>query len=372
MQPGTAFALCSRAKHSLGVSNSQVSNFDQHMPTDSALPLLFSCRVAAAQQAFQSSGANSSEVIRVSSRFVMIDALVENRKTRALIGDLREQDFQLSEDRVPQSITYVSRDQLPLSVVFLFDLTETVRSTLKPLTEGAREILAHLKPRDEAVIMVFTSHTTLLQDFTTDRSLAVEASGRAAAMSSSEGTFIHEDMYEALDQATKSTVADSRRVLLWLTDGTANVETSVAHKISGKEAAAYLHNRKEAMDKRLHSGIVVSGLIDRAAATDAFVIAANATPFGLVFGARLGDLKRYADATGGPVLNTGRQEIAARLALLIDQLHERYTVGYKPLGEKPEGTFCGLRLQLRDAAYAKHSEFKKNDIVVRAKSGYYR
>jgi len=84
-------------------------------------------------------------------------------------------------------------DQLPLSVVFLFDLAETVRPTLKPLAQGAYEMLGHLKPQDEVSIMVFSSHTELLQGFTTDRALASAAIARASEMKSTEGTFIHED-----------------------------------------------------------------------------------------------------------------------------------------------------------------------------------
>ena len=39
-------------------------------------------------------------------------------------------------------------------------------------------------------------------------------------MRTTEGTFIHEDMYEAIGQANQSTLPESRRVLVWLTDGT--------------------------------------------------------------------------------------------------------------------------------------------------------
>ena len=58
------------------------------------------------------------------------------------MGELQRSDFRLSEDGVPQTITYFSQDRLPLSVAFLFDLTDTVRSALKPLAEGARKFWA--------------------------------------------------------------------------------------------------------------------------------------------------------------------------------------------------------------------------------------
>jgi hypothetical protein len=98
-------------------------------------------------------------VIRVSSQFVVLDALVENRKTGNLVDNLEAKDFQVAEDGNPQRISYFSHDQLPLSVFFLFDLTDTVRPTSKPLAHGAYEMLGHLKPQDELSIMVFSSHT---------------------------------------------------------------------------------------------------------------------------------------------------------------------------------------------------------------------
>lgn len=311
-------------------------------------------------------------VIRVSSELVALDVLVENKKTGAPIGNLAAQDFEVTEDGAPQQITYFSRDQLPLSVVFLFDLTETVQPILKPLAQGAFEILGHLKPQDQVAIMVFSSHTELLQGFTTDRQLAATAVTKASEMSSGEGTFIHEDMYEAVEQALKSTPPETRRVLVWLTDGTANLENSFTQKSIGKEAPARLHTKEESTTKLMQSGVVVAALIDRSAATDAFIAAADVSPLALMIGARTGDINHYADMTGGPVLKTSKKEVAARLAELIDELRARYTLGYVPVGSKAAGTFCKLRVTLAPDVYRRRSELRKSEVMVRSRSGYYR
>jgi len=313
---------------------------------------------------------NDPSTIRVSTQFVVLDALVENKKTGNLIGSLQSNDFALSEDGVPQRITYFSHDQLPLSVVFLFDLTLSVRPALEPLAAGAREILEHLKPQDEVAVMVFSSHTELLQSFTTDRTVAADAIAKASKMKSGDGTFIHESMYEAVDQAMKSATPGSRRVMVWFTDGTANVENARTKKTLGREAPAILHTKEEATDKLLHSGVVVSELTEHTAATGALVFAADATPFAMIYGARMGDIRRYADLTGGPVLNTSKKEAADRLAELIDQLRGRYTLGYKPSTVKPNGTFC--KLQLRLSPESGKDVPDQHDVVLRTKSGYYR
>jgi len=305
--------------------------------------------------------------IHVSTQFVILDALVENKKTGNLISTLQPTDFTLTEDGIPQPITYFSHDQLPLSVVFLFDLTDTVRPALKPLADGARQILAHLKPQDEVAIMVFSSHTELLQPFTTDRALAAAAIAQASTMKTGDGTFLHESMYEAIDEATKSTTPGSRKVMVWLTDGTSNFQNSLTQKLLAKAAPAHLHTREESTQHLFRSGAVVSALIDETPATEAFMMA---NPISLIFGGRLGEIKKYADLTGGPVLDTSNRKIAARLAEMIDQLRGRYTLGYKPSTAKPPGTFC--KLQLRLTPEARQQLPSQRNIVVRTSRGYYR
>ncbi|MDR3739756.1 MAG: VWA domain-containing protein [Terracidiphilus sp.] len=333
-------------------------------PIPMLLPLLLSGVVWA--QAPQLVQRDQTPVIRVSTEFVVLDALVKNKKSGVLAGDLQASDFQLSEDGVPQRITYFTHDQLPLSVVFLFDLTDSVRPFLKPLAEGARDILGHLKPQDEVAIMVFSSHTELLQDFTTDRSRAANAIDKAAAMKTREGTFIHESMYEAVDEAMKSTTPDSRRVLVWLTDGSSNLENESTRKVLGKHAPEHLHTRQESVDKLMRSGVVVSELIEGSALSKTLMYTA------VLGGVRMGDIDHYADMTGGPVLKSGKSDTARKLAELIDELRGRYTLGYRPSVTRPPGAFCNLQLALTTGAYAARPGLNAKDIAVRTRRGYYR
>lgn len=314
----------------------------------------------------------ATPVIRVSTQLVILDALVQNKKTGDLIGTLRAEDFDVYEDVVSQPISYFSRDQLPLSVVFLFDLTDTMRAILKPLAGAAQEILGHLKPQDEVAIMVFSSHTELLQNFTTDRSLAADAIEKTSEMKSREGTFIHEDMYKAVEQAVKSTIPGSRRALVWLTDGTSSFENSFTRKTIGKSSPVQLHTKAQATGSLLRAGVAVSALIEKSALTDAIITSGNLSPLFFLTGARIGDVRNYAEITGGPVLNPSKKEAAARLVLLIDQLRSRYAMGYYPVNARPEGFFCKLQLKLRPEFFKQHPGLRNTGIIVRTKRGYYR
>ena len=306
--------------------------------------------------------------IRVDTQFVLLDALVENKKSAPTVDTLSANDFQLTEDGVPQTISYFSRDQLPLSVVLLFDMTETVHAALEPLARAAMEVLGHLKREDEVAVMIFSSRTELLQDFTTNRALAADAIKTASWMADVEGTFLDEDMFEAVEQAMKARAPGNRRVLVWLTDGTANDENAFTQASIGQHSPAHLHSQQEAMATLLQSGAVVSALIDRTAETNQ-AIAGSAMGGG---GTRVGDIDQYAKATGGLVLNTSTREAADRLAFLIDQMRARYTLGFKPTRAEPQGKFCKLGLQLSPEFFRDHRELRKSGFVVHAKSGYYR
>ena len=324
-----------------------------------------------ASLAAQDAAAAEADMLRVSTQFVLLDALVTRKSTGQIIGGLGADDFLLREAGVPQQLSYFSQDHLPLSIVLLFDLTDSVRPVLKSLAGGAVQVLGRLKPEDEVAVMAFSSRTMLLQDFTTDRRRAGEAIVKASQMKDEEGTFIHQDMYEAVDQVNKSTLPGSRRVLIWLTDGSANAQNSMAQKTIGQHSAKQLHSQAEAAEKLQRSGAVVSALIERSAEGDVMIA------FGYLMGAHMGDVEHYADLTGGPVLTTASRarlsELpAARLSDLIDRLRRRVTIGYKPNVSKMPGTWCALTLQLSPAFFASHPGLKRSDVLVRAKQGYYR
>jgi VWFA-related protein len=332
--------------------------------TASLLTALLLAQIGPAQVA-PSPPQSEPPTIHVGTQFVLLDALAENKKSGTPLDTLSAEDFQLSEDGVPQTISYFSHDQLPLSVVFLFDMTETVHAALAPLAQAALQVLGHLKPEDEVAVMTFSSRADLMQGFTPNRKLAAEAVKTASWMADVEGTFLDEDMFEAVEQVMKAKEGN-RRVLVWLTDGTANKENAFNRATIGQHAPARLHSQAEAMTRLVQSGAVVSVLIDRTAETYRAITASGAG------GTRLGDIDEYARATGGPVLSTGTKEVPQNLALLIDQVRARYTLGYKPTAAVSQGKFCKLSLRLSPEFLSKHPEVRKQDLVVMTRLGYYR
>ncbi len=307
----------------------------------------------------------TTETLHVGTQLVLVDASVVNRRTGQAVAGLTADDFDLREDGVPQTVTSVSQDKLPLSLVFLFDTTDTVHPVLWPLALGARRVLGHLREGDEVAVMTVSTHATLVQKFTTEQRKVVQGFADASDVyDKGQATFIFEDVYAATEEAMRSTVPNSRRVEVWLTDGTANFETADMRKNHGHGAPAVLHTKKEATELLLKSNAVVSAVIEMSELTREESL--------LQLEGRTGDLVELANLTGGPVVTSSATDTVDRFSQLLDRLRQRYTLGYKPLENKPTGTVCRISLVLSPGFVLRHPEMRARDLVVVTRQSYTR
>lgn len=299
----------------------------------------------------------SASVFHVDVDLVQLDAQVREKRTGRLVGSLTKDDFQLYEDGVQQQIAELSRDQLPLSVLLLFDLTESVQPVLKPLAAGAMQALQHLKPEDEVAVMVYAATGQLLQDFTTDRQLIVSAIEKASEMTSGEDAFFNQAIFEASARLAKANNPKSRRTIIWLTDNVPNIP------------GASQHSEKEAFQRTFETGAVISALLERSGMSDFFIAAYTKNPVFAPFRMKdpPGDVYKYAERTGGEVMKSSKEDVSTKLAQLIDQIRTRYTIGYHPSVNQPEGKFCEIKIQIW-----KQTEKRTGPLLVRTKQGYYR
>jgi Ca-activated chloride channel family protein len=301
--------------------------------------------------------APGDQTIRVNVDLIQVDAQVKQKKTGRSVGSLTKEDFELYEDGVRQQIAKVSRDQLPLFVVLLFDLTFTTQPVLKPLADGALAALQHLKPEDELAVMVYADKTQLLQDFTTDREKAVAAIQKASEMDSDKEAYFNQAIFEASEQLAKAKNPQSRRTIIWLTDNVPNIPTDAQR------------SEKDTFREVFETGTVVSALVERSGASDAFMITYTRNPIFAPFrhSHPPGDAYKYAQRTGGEVMKSRKEEVSAKLAQLIDEIRTRYTLGYYPSVKQPKGKFCQIKLEISAAARK-----RQGPLEVRTKTGYYR
>jgi VWFA-related protein len=318
------------------------------------------------------SGAQTADiqtpVYRVDVHVVQVDAQVLSKKTRQAARELKKEDFELYEDNVRQQVSSFSQDTLPLSVVLLFDLTDSVRPVLKSLADGALEALQHLKPEDEVTVMVYAASAQVLQQATTDRALAVAAIEKASRMESGEAAFFNEGIFQAAEQLTKGKNPSSRRVIIWLTDDVPNIpsEDSVPLRYRTSLNGAMPHSQAEAMRHLLQTSTVVCSLVKQSDLSVSGESGLMSKPAERMLHPP-GEVYKYASVTGGQVIEFKKKELKEKLTLLIDDLRMRYSLGYHPSGQKPKGKYCAIKVKL-----APEAKKAVGNVVVEARQGYYR
>ncbi len=276
----------------------------------------------------------TDDVYRVNVRLVNVDVQVSAKKTHQTIRNLRQDDFEIYEDNVRQQITSFSQDQLPLSIVFLFDLTDSVRPVLKSLAAGAMEALQHLKPEDEVAVMTYSASGRLIQDFTTDHELAVAAMRKASHMESDEAAFFNEGIFQAAKQLAKGHNPSSRKVVIWLTDDIPNFPSEETRARYGRSLGkAKLHSEAEATAELLHAGATVSTLLQRSGISDEeFSLRMSKAGETMLDNMRYppGSVRNMRWPVEGKLSRPMRSGCRDSLLLLIDNLRLRYTLGYRP------------------------------------------
>jgi VWFA-related protein len=318
----------------------------------------------------QNSGGQTDPLFKVNVNLVVVDAQVLNKKTHQAIPSLQPGDFLLYENGVQQRISLLSQDRIPLSVVFLFDLTDSVRPVLESLDEGALQALQHLKPEDEAAVMVYAASVQVLQGFTTDHLLIAEAIRKAGKMESAEAAFFNEAIFQAATLAGKAP-NNRRRVIVWLTDNVPNIPSEQIRSKYGRSISEYsLHNQTEAIYRLLKTGTSVFTLLERSTISDIESMRNFSDPRQRLYRLRFppGDVYNYTQQTGGQVLETyGRGKVSAKMAQLIDQIRTRYAVGYHPITDGESVRFRAIRLEI-----APEVQRREGKMIVETRKGYYR
>src|ERR1700730_4524377 len=72
----------------------------------------------------------ATDVVKVNTDLVVFDVAVIDKKTKRINSDLKKDDFEIVEDGVEQQLSYLSRDELPLSILLLLDVSGSVRAIL--------------------------------------------------------------------------------------------------------------------------------------------------------------------------------------------------------------------------------------------------
>jgi Ca-activated chloride channel family protein len=302
-----------------------------------AIVLLFFPSYARTQENPQ----QAPSVIHVDVDLVLLDATVKT-KAGKIIDGLKQQDFELREDGVPQKIDIFGRDELPLNVALVLDLSDSIGPFLGPLREAANTALSALKPEDEVALFTFSTEAELRVPFTKDRSAIAD---QISGFKIGGATNINDGIFLAAQYLLR-TPPKGRRVIILISD---DVGTD-----AGGQGTRDIVTEAIASDATLYN-LKIPGYNPPGT-----LLAAAMVP-GLV------NIHKVIDQTGGEIFDV--QDVAHLddvFRALISRIKTRYTIGYYTNANGANGKPHKLDLRLA-SSFGK----KGHDYVILSKSGYY-
>jgi len=173
------------------------------------IPALLLAALAAAQE---------TPVFKSDVSLVRVDVLVSIPERRPVRG-LGAQDFLLYDNHRQQPIRSFAAEEMPLDVLFLIDVSVSMKPHVERIARASRSALRTLAPGDRGAIMVFDRRSRVRMGWTD--SLEVLARGLQDVVDEERfdgGTDITRALVDAARYVQSSGRRDGRRAIIILTD----------------------------------------------------------------------------------------------------------------------------------------------------------
>ena len=279
--------------------------------------------------------------LRIDVNLVVADATVKT-KSGQIMDNLKKEDFELREDGARQKISLFSRDELPLDIALVLDLSDSIGPFMGPLRDAAAVTLAALKPQDEVALFTFSTEAELRVPLTKDKAAI---SRQFDSFTAGGSTNINDGIFAAAEYLLK-TAPKGRRVIILISD---DVGTN-----AGGQGTRDIITETVAADASLYN-LKIPGYNPPST-----IFAAGMIP-GLV------DIHRVMDQTGGEIFDVKDvSSLNAAFGALIQRIKTRYTLGFYTSDNGATGKAHKLDVRLSPSFGT-----KGKDYVLLAKTSFY-
>jgi len=272
---------------------------------------------------------------------VRLSLIVTDRSNHA-VDDLKKDEIQLVEDKIPQAIAVFARDERPVDYGLAIDASGSLRNSLGAMLTAARWIVNNKRDSDEVFLERFIDRDKIenTQEFTTEKTALVKSLDQINIEGGQSAVI--DGVYLAVKHVAEHRFSpDRRHALILLTDG----EDRQSYYTQGQ----LLQLLREKDVQVFAIGIVGqlddwrgrTGLSQREKAEKLLSAVTQETGGRAFFPYKVDDL-------GQSFLDIG------------DELRHQYALAYSPAGRSADGKYHTIRIQT-----------DRKDVIVRARKGYY-
>jgi VWFA-related protein len=294
--------------------------------------LIFSCLTG--MQAGAGNPDDENYKIKVKVNLVTADITVIG----APATEFRAEDFIIYDNSVAQKTSNFSRDQMPLAVALLVDVSPSINEYLPSLQMAAVSALRRLKPRDQAVLFSFTDSKSRMTDLTENSSLIAEKIGKLKIRPKCNcKTNIYDAIFDAARYLQK-TAPNRRRAIILISDN--------CHSADAK------HNPNACLAELLETATSLYSIKPPGDTSSSCATSHQA-------------IKRMAEETGSEVWDVNApKSLSATLENAVANLRTQYTIGFNPTDLGERGSFHKLAVKFAD-------QNRCPSCRIMARSGYY-
>jgi VWFA-related protein len=115
------------------------------------------------------SGAQTVPGFKFSVQSQLVEVYLTVTSGKQLIPHLKASDFKVTEDGIPVSIDRLDSQDVPLQIVLMCDISESIREFLKEIQDAASAFIESMNPEDRVTLILFNSEIRVFPKNTSDR-----------------------------------------------------------------------------------------------------------------------------------------------------------------------------------------------------------
>jgi Ca-activated chloride channel family protein len=245
------------------------------------------------------------------------------------VADLGQEDFEVVEDGIAQTISSFSKEQNPLAYVLAVDNSQSVRPAIELVVEAAKTVVQTNLPNDETFLVRFVSSDKIetVLEFTSDKEALKKALDDDSYVEAGQSAIL-DAVYLSAQRVAQHKAENThlRRVVVLLSDGD---ERSSYYKM---EDLAKLLSK---IDVKVF--VISLGKQDKKGAK----LNQNQPKRSIEL------LTKLASETGGQAFfPTSDEELQAMIKQMMNLIRTEYVIEYKPTHSVVSETFRQLRVNV--------------------------
>jgi VWFA-related protein len=301
--------------------------------------------------------------LKVNVPLVNVDVLVTTKDGQFIPG-LKQGNFRILEDGVPQQVTHFNVSQAPITAVLLVEFASTNYYFMREALQASYSFANTLKKDDWIAVAYYDMQPHILVDFTQDKK-AVYGALNQLRMPGFIETNLFDALYDTLDRLDR---VEGKKYVILVTTGIDTFSKLTLDKIMKK-----IKDTKDVTIFPVSVGFMLREMYEARG---------RAAPHGMGIPVSQMDylqadneMKTFAAMTGGRAYFPRFQgELPELFGDISTDIRNQYTISYAPTNSKLDGTYRKLKVQVvgPDGGQLKVKDQKGKDVKIDvvARDGY--